>query len=71
MVGMTYGLSGRRVDLHMVWWVFREWIDLHVVWRVGELVGSLVGGLTCGSSGGGTCVQFGNWVDLMAVSWVG
>ena len=52
VVGMTCGLSGRRVDLHMVWWVVHEWVNLHVVWWVSELVGSLVCGLTCGFSSG-------------------
>ena len=49
---MTCGISGRRVDLHMVWRVVCEWVDLHKVWWVDELVGSLVSGLTFGLSGG-------------------
>ena len=52
MVGITCGLYGRRVDLHMVRQVVCEWVDLHIVWWVGELVDSLVSGLTFGLSGG-------------------
>ena len=49
---MTCGISGRRVDLHMVWRVVCELVYLHLVWWVGELIGSVVCGLTFGLSSG-------------------
>ena len=54
----------------MGWWVNIQsggWDDLLSTWWVGELVGSLVGGLTCGLPGVGlTCWWSGGWDDLQS-----